>query len=72
MDKYILFYVYGDKEDVPCIIKNPPENLHALLVEWNALDAQGDSTPGWDYVDNWLKSKGVEVITPDEAITLVQ
>jgi hypothetical protein len=72
VDKYILLWVYRDGDDAPYLIKNPPENLRALLAEWNALDQQyteGQSSEppvGWLPVNTWLRSKGIDVIEADE------
>ena len=64
MDKYILFWVYGDKDDTPYIIRNPPENLGALLAEWNALDRQytAELPCDWQPVNVWLAAKDIEII----------
>jgi hypothetical protein len=77
MDKYVLFYVYGDKYDTPYIIKNPPDNLNELLNDWRQLDdkySDGDSEQaklaGYDYVDSWLRERGVELIEPGDEVYL--
>ena len=64
MDKYILFWVYQDRDDDPYIIRNPPETLNALLAEWNALDRQFcEGLPcEWQEVNVWLAAKGIEII----------
>ena len=73
MDKYTLLWIYGDKDDTPCIVKNPPENLRQLLDEWKAIDAKfvktGDEE-GWSPVTEWLQAKGVEIVQEVEDITL--
>jgi hypothetical protein len=77
MDKYVHFYVYGDEDDDPYIIKNPPANLRELIAEWIALDdifmeADGneESVPEWEPVDLWLIEKGVELISAEEEILM--
>ena len=70
-DKFILLWVYGDDDDTPNLIKNPPANLSALLTEWNTLDrAYMRGEPGaeefWQPVNDWLKAKGVEIIDAEE------
>ncbi len=67
MDRYILFWVYGDRDDSPYIIRNPPENLKALLAEWNVLDRQfSDGVQcEWQPVNVWLAAKGIEIIEPE-------
>ena len=70
-DKFILCWVYGDDDDTPYLIKNPPANLSTLLTGWNALDrAYLRDEPGaeevWQPVNDWLKAKGVEIIDAEE------
>jgi len=77
-DKFVLFWVYGDDDDTPYIIRNPPRNLGKLLTEWNALDAKmtsdpegtGDIPEGWDYVNKWLKSRGVDIFPASKEVRL--
>lgn len=66
-DRLLLFYVYGDEEDKPLVIRNPPQNLCALLAEWNGIDrrtsgGEEDAEGEWDFVSKWLEARGVEVI----------
>jgi len=75
MDKHILFYVYGDGADTPYIIKNPPDNLRALLDEWNELDRhyiETDDDSNWQPVNEWLRAKGIDIIEPDEIVDLIE
>lgn len=74
-ERLILFWVYGDGEDTPYIIRNPPRNLASLLREWNALDrrnSEGELRDGeeWDYVNAWLKGRGVDIIEPAREVRL--
>ncbi len=73
-DVFVLFWVYGDGEDVPYIIRNPPKNLGKLLKEWNKLDDTADDqqpgAEGWDYVNVWLKKKGVDIIEAKKEVRL--
>jgi hypothetical protein len=67
-DRLLLFYVYGDKDDVPLLVRNPPPNLPELLAEWNDLDrrtdgGEKDEAGEWDFVSKWLEARGVEVIS---------
>jgi hypothetical protein len=77
-DVFVLFWVYGDGDDTPYIIRNPPRNLGKLLKEWNALDAKmvgdpegtGDLPEGWDYVNKWLKKRGVDIFPAKREVRL--
>jgi hypothetical protein len=67
--RLLLFYVYGDADDTPLVLRNPPAGLDRLLSEWNALDrrmADGALREGeeWSAVSDWLAARGVEVIAP--------
>jgi hypothetical protein len=70
-DKIILFYVYEDGNDAPWLIRNPPENLNAILDEWKSLgeDAKPDD---WDEDDlsQWLKARGVDIFAADGELFL--
>jgi hypothetical protein len=69
----LLLWVYDD-DYTPYIINNPPENLEALLREWNALDKilsdTGEEPEGWDYVDTWLADKGVDIFFPSKELNV--
>ena len=72
-DKFILFWAYGDDEDTPYIIRNPPKTLGKLLTECNALDRKmtaGDDVPEWDYVNKWLKKRGVDIVEASKEVRL--
>jgi hypothetical protein len=74
-ETFILFWVYGDGENSPYTLRNPPENLEALLTEWTELERRYvDDQPGaadeWQPVNEWLKTKGVDIIEPAGQVTL--
>lgn len=74
-EKFVLFWVYGDEDDSPHILRNTPENLQTLLTEWTELDRRYvDDQPGapdeWQPVNEWLKAKGVDIIEPADQVTL--
>jgi hypothetical protein len=65
--KYKPFYVYGDEEETPYILVNPPSNLGRLLQRWNKLDrlmTEGDEkvSAEWEPVNVWLQKQGVQLI----------
>jgi len=73
MDKYALLWIYGDKDDTPYIVKNPPENFRQLLDEWRVIDkryCETDDEEGWQPANVWLQAKGVEIVQEAEEITL--
>ena len=74
-EKFALFWVYGDEDDSPYILRNPPDNLRALLTEWTELDRRYvEDQPGaadeWQPVNEWLKAQGVDIIEPADQVTL--
>ena len=49
----------------------PPGNLRELLDEWNALDKKSNhDDDDYDYVDIWLKSRGVDILIECEEVYL--
>jgi len=75
-DRLIFFWVYRENEDdSPWIIRNPPANFGDLLKEWLALDARfveegEDAVPEWNYVNEWLKERGIDIFQPDDEVLL--
>jgi hypothetical protein len=73
MMRLIHLWVYGDDEDTPVVIIDPPDNLLPLLRAWCVLDTQlsetGEEPGGWTGISEWLKARGVQVVEP-QAINL--
>lgn len=73
MAKYLLFWAYGDGNDSPYLVIDPPDNLGELLTRWNALDqlfvADQPLPEPWQPVNVWLQAQGVN-IAPIEEIRL--
>jgi hypothetical protein len=69
-DRFVLLWVYGDAEDSPYLVVNPPRNFGALLREWNTLDRLlCENAPGaeeWEPVNVWLSKRGVSILQPRE------
>ena len=72
--RYVLFYVYGDGDDEPYIIINPPRKLAVLLKRWNQIDrdmfADGPLAKEWDYVNVWLEKQGINIVAHDRIVCL--
>lgn len=65
--KYLFFWVETD--DNPYLVINPPKNFKTLLRQWKRMDAKycadQKSCPEWDFINVWLKKKGVTLVEPN-------
>jgi hypothetical protein len=74
MPRVTLLVVY--REDPPRVILDAPANLDRLLEEWNRLDelyeadqAAGEAA-GWEFVSDWLRARGVNVLADGDIDTV--